>query len=72
MTEKTKLTPEVRADLKARIAASKRACDEALARGDQAAADAHWREHIGLNEVLMGRTSSAERLTMSPSPPATR
>jgi len=61
-----------RAELKARIAASKFASDAAYARGDEEAGLQFWREHIGLLEVEMGRSSSAERLTMTPAVPAER
>lgn len=72
MTATTKLSDSAREDLARRIAASKLACDAALARGDYGAADRLWAYHIGLLEVEMGRTSSAEKLTMTPSPPAER
>lgn len=54
------------------ITASKDAADEAYARGDTAAGLEHWKRHVGLLEVQMGRTNSADRLTMTPAVPATR
>jgi len=62
----------VRADLKARIAAAFKASNDFAAGGDRVAADEQWKRLIGLLEVQMGRTSSAEKLTMTPSPEAKR
>jgi len=72
VSDNKKLSESASADLQARIDASLRACSEARGRNDLVAADRHWREHIGLLEVLMGRASSAGNLTMTPSPVAER
>ena len=61
-----------RSDLQARVEAAFKACEAARARNDLVAADRHWHDVVGLLEVQMGRTSSAEKLTMTPAVPATR
>lgn len=69
---KTALPEATLADLKRRIDAAHAAMTAASSAGNKAEAN---RQHVllcGLLEVQMGRTSSAEHLTMTPSPPATR
>jgi hypothetical protein len=63
VSDNKKLSESASADLQARIKASQFACNAARARNDLVAADRHWKEHIGLLEVQMGRTGSPERLT---------
>jgi len=72
VSDNKKLSESASADLQARIKASQFACDAARARNDLVAADKHWKQLIGLLEVQMGRTSTAEKLTMTPAVPATR
>jgi len=69
---KGRLSESARADLDKRIAAAFKACNDFAAGGDKAAADEQWKRLIGLLEVQMGRTSTAEKLTMTPSPSAER
>jgi len=71
-TDPKSISESARADLQQRINAALATFKAAHRRNDLAAADRHWRELIGLVEVQMGRTSSAEKLTMTPSPVAER
>lgn len=69
---KTALPEATLADLDLRINAANAAMTAASRAGDKAEANRQWKLLIGLLEVQMGRSTSAERLTMTPSPPATR